>query len=107
MIFCMLFSLIFGFIVGWIAAGLIHADDVKMPGYKTFLKYGKYTFYMTTSSYDTYKKMNSNDRLNLEAHIYKCVADEVKMKDHSNKLLIFFVFNTDTQMYSAKIDDMK
>lgn len=107
MIVVIIFAFLMGLLIGYIAGRFMQSAEVKNPGYVEFMKYGKYKLYMTTTSHAAYKKLTENDRLNLEATVLKNLNDDDVMKGRSEKLLIFFTFNNDSQTYSAKIDDMK
>lgn len=107
MIVVIIFAFLTGLLIGYIAGRFMQSTEVKNPGYVEFMKYGKYKLYMTTTSHAAYKKLTDTDRLNLEATILKNLNDDDVMKGRSEKLLIFFTFNNDSQTYSAKIDDMK
>lgn len=107
MIVVIIFAFLTGLLIGYIAGRFMQSTEVKNPGYVEFMKYGKYKLYMTTTSHAAYKKLTENDRLNLEATVLKNLNDDDVMKGRSEKLLIFFTFNNDSQTYSAKIDDMK
>jgi hypothetical protein len=107
MIIVIIFAFLTGLLIGYIAGRFMQSTEVKNPGYVEFMKYGKYKLYMTTTSHAAYKKLTENDRLNLEATVLKNLNDDDVMKGRSEKLLIFFTFNNDSQTYSAKIDDMK
>ena len=107
MIVVIIFAFLMGLLIGYIAGRFMQSTEVKNPGYVEFMKYSKYKLYMTTTSHAAYKKLTENDRLNLEATVLKNLNDDDVMKGRSEKLLIFFTFNNDSQTYSAKIDDMK
>ncbi len=106
MIIVIVFAFVMGLLIGYLAGKFVQSTEVRNPGYVEFMKFGKYKLYMSTTSHAAYKKLTDNDRLNLESTIYKNLNDETMMKGRSEKLLIFFTFNNDSQTYSAKIDDM-